>query len=133
MAKEGFLGGSNGETETFASLAKSFELSPEFQVIAGWDGIVRRVNPAFTQAFGFSTADLLDRQFAQLCHPDDRDGWQRQVTTAQALGQSSARVACRVRTKGGGYVNASWHVAVDAERRLVFAFGRPVGARAANA
>ena len=131
-ADEGSRLGMGEERDSIEALAQSFALSPEFQCVTGWDGIVRRVNPAFTAAFGHTSRDLLGRQFAQLCHPEDRPAWQGHVAAAQAAGRSSTRFSCRVRDLGPGYRNATWYLAADPVRRLIFAFGRHAGPGAAN-
>ena len=51
----------------------AFEVSPMASAIAGEDGRLRRVNPAFEALLGRTAADLIGRHFAELTHPDDRD------------------------------------------------------------
>ena len=61
------LRGAMGEWEWF------FEHSVEMMCIAGMDGRFRRVNPAFADALGYSTTELVSRPFFDFIHPDDQE------------------------------------------------------------
>jgi len=49
-----------------------FTLSIDLLLVAGYDGFFKHVNPAWTQTFGFSQAELMARPFLDFVHPDDR-------------------------------------------------------------
>jgi PAS domain S-box-containing protein len=63
------------------SFEEIFDLSLDLLCICGLDGYFRRVNPAFEQAFGYSTEELLSRPVLDVVHPDDR------ASVGDALGQ----------------------------------------------
>jgi PAS domain-containing protein len=50
-----------------------WNVSQDLLVIAGLDGTVLSVNPAWTAMLGWSEADLLGKSYNWLLHPDDRE------------------------------------------------------------
>jgi len=49
-----------------------FDLSLDLLCIAGFDGYFKRVNFAFEEAFGYTSAELMSRPFLDLVDPEDR-------------------------------------------------------------
>src|SRR3954447_15071176 len=74
-----------------------FEMSPALLAVAGLDGYLRRINPAF-EVFGYSREEWLSRPWTEFAHPSDRE---RTREAAESLGRGTAvgkldvRVVCR--------------------------------------
>ncbi|MDB6115216.1 MAG: domain S-box-containing protein [Lacunisphaera sp.] len=49
-----------------------FNHSLDMHCLAGLDGFLKRVNPAWTRTLGYSTGELLSRPLIELIHPEDR-------------------------------------------------------------
>ncbi len=49
-----------------------FTLSLDMFLVAGFDGVVKRVNPAWHRVLGYTEAELVSRPYLDLVHPDDR-------------------------------------------------------------
>lgn len=65
------VGGGSGVSPSESDLAELFALSPDLLCIAGLDGYLKRVNPAWEQALGYTAAELLSRPYLDFVHPDD--------------------------------------------------------------
>jgi len=63
--------------ELDALLACFFDLSADLLALAGLDGCMQSVNPAWAAVLGFSEDDLLGRRWIDLVHPDDRERVER--------------------------------------------------------
>jgi PAS domain S-box-containing protein len=63
---------SRGTSTWEPSFEEVFDLSLDLLCIGGLDGHFKRVNPAFEQAFGYSSEVLLSRPFLDFVHPEDR-------------------------------------------------------------
>jgi PAS domain S-box-containing protein len=63
-----------------------FEMSPALLAVAGFDGYLRRFNPAF-EVFGYSREELLSRPWIEFAHPNDRE---RMLEAAESLERGTA-------------------------------------------
>ena len=67
-------------TRTFEhELVRHFSQSLDLFCVAGYDGYLKLVNPAFQRILGLSEGELMTRPFLDLCHPDDIDDVRRAV------------------------------------------------------
>src|SRR5665213_3770480 len=49
-----------------------FSLSVDMLCVAGYDGFFKHLNSAWTQTLGFTDAELMERPFLDIIHPEDR-------------------------------------------------------------
>ncbi len=132
------LAGLNETTAAFArlhggrqraerELAGIFNLSLDLLCIAGTDGYLKRVNPAFEQTLGYTGDGLLARPYSAFVHPNDRA-----VTLAAqdvlASGKDVARFENRYLRKDGAECWLQWNSRSVPEEGLIYAAGRDVTA-----
>jgi two-component system cell cycle sensor histidine kinase/response regulator CckA len=102
-----------------------FTHSPDLVGVVGVDGGVRRVNPAFEAALGYSAAELHGFSMAALVHPADREA------TAAALaalpgGGAGAGFENRMWSKDGTERWISWRATAADEAGEFYVIGRDV-------
>ena len=132
------LAGLNETTAAFArlhsrrqraerELAGIFNLSLDLLCVAGTDGYLKRVNPAFEQTLGYSSDELLAKPYSAFVHPNDRA-----VTLAAqdvlASGKDVARFENRYLRKDGAECWLQWNARSVPDEGLIYAAGRDVTA-----
>jgi|GEM_PF-6040119 len=105
-----------------------FNLSLDPLCVAGFDGYFRQVNPAWTQALGWSEAELLSRPWLEFVHPEDRAATVK-AGDALASNQSAVGFENRYQHKDGSYRWFSWNSFPLSEARLIFAVVRDITER----
>src|SRR5919199_2929134 len=101
-----------------------FEMSPALLAVAGFDGYLRRFNPAF-ELFGYSREEVLSRPWVEFAHPDDRE----RMMQAAALLEGGANVVDlenRVVCRDGSLRWVQWSTRVVPEAGLFYAAGRDI-------
>jgi PAS domain S-box-containing protein len=103
---------------------RMFEMSPALLAVAGFDGHLRRFNPAF-EVFGYSREELLSRPWIEFAHPDDRE---RMLEAAASLerGADVAELVNRIVCRDGSLRWVEWGTRVVPEEGLFYAAGRDV-------
>src|SRR5215510_12146874 len=74
-----------------------FEMSPTLLGVAGFDGYLRRFNPAF-DVFGYSREELLSRPWIEFAHPADREQMLHAIASLERgadVAELENRVVCR--------------------------------------
>ena len=84
-----------------------WNVSQDLLVVADLTGTWLNVNPAATQALGWSEEEMIGRTVTWLLHPDDEAATYAQVETL-ARGNRTARFQNRLRRKDGSYRWMSW-------------------------
>ncbi|MFD2570179.1 PAS domain S-box protein [Spirosoma soli] len=105
------------ELETF------FEASLDLHCIAEADGTLLKINRSWETTFGYTTAEILSRNFMELVHPDDRQGTIdniRKIVDRLPLD----RVINRMRKKDGSYCLIEWNAI--AHENLIYASARDI-------
>ena len=102
-----------------------FDNALDMLCITDFDGRFRRLNPAWTEALGWSTAELTGRVSLELVHPDDRDRTSAE-TARLAEGTTTFSFENRYLTIDGSYRVLSWRSVPSVAHRIVFACARDV-------
>ncbi|MBI5239176.1 MAG: response regulator [Elusimicrobia bacterium] len=108
-----------------ARYAKFFDLSLDLLCIAGFDGSLKELNPAWEETLGYPRQELLGRPYAELVHPEDREA-AAAATRRLAGGEASVPFKGRWRCRDGSYRWLLWEARGDPEEKLIYAAGRDI-------
>ncbi|MFC3077475.1 GAF domain-containing protein [Phenylobacterium terrae] len=100
-----------------------FQLSSDLFAIAGFDGKLKVVNPAWERLLGYSRQELLSRPFIELIHPDDH-GSAAEMVAALLRGEPTISFEDRLVRADGTTVTVSWTAVPEGE--VFYAVGRDV-------
>ncbi|WP_200327739.1 bifunctional diguanylate cyclase/phosphodiesterase [Thiocystis violacea] len=108
--------------------AQFFGLSLHLFLIAGLDGTIRRVNPAWTELLGYRQDELVGRHLLDDVHPDDLDATRAEI---QALlqGRDSHYFENRYRCKDGSLRTLAWSATAPADSGLIYAAAQDITER----
>src|SRR4051812_19455675 len=101
-----------------------FEMSPALLAVAGFDGYLKRFNPAFA-VFGYSREELLSRPWIEFAHPDDRERMAHAAASLQR-GVDVVEVDNRVVCRDGSIRWVEWSTRVVPDEQHFYAAGRDV-------
>jgi PAS domain S-box-containing protein len=104
---------------------RMWRLSKDVMLVAGFDGRVEAVSPAFGSLLGWSEADVVGRNFLDLVHPDDQAITETQMGSL-GEGHYVYKFENRFRRKDGSWCLLSWSAAPDAA--FIHAIGRDITA-----
>jgi len=104
--------------------------SDELMGVAGFDGYLKSINPAWSRLLGIDDATILERPFLELIHPDDHSA-SRRATAQLARGERLARFEDRLMRADGGERVIAW-TAVPGEG-VFYVIGRDVTAERESA
>ncbi|WP_242153217.1 PAS domain-containing sensor histidine kinase [Sphingomonas sp. BAUL-RG-20F-R05-02] len=109
--------------ERTADRNRLWQLSLDAMLVAGFDGTIEAVNPAWTRVLGWTEAELVGHPFFAFIHPDDLDAT---ITAAMRIseGQAIGRFENRYRHKNGSYRDLLWAAGPGDDR--IIAVGRDV-------
>lgn len=110
--------------------ARYFEVSHDLVCTAGFDGVFRALNAAWSQTLGWSETELRSRPFLEFVHPDDREPTERK-TAGLAQGGSTVDFVNRYATSDGGWAWIDWRAVAVPEDGLIYASARDVTKRVA--
>jgi PAS domain S-box-containing protein len=100
-----------------------FTLSMDMLCIAGLDGYLKRVNPAFEKVLGYSAEELLASPVFDFVHPDDRA-----ATIAEyeklSTGEPTTFLENRFRCKDSSYKWVGWSYFPVPQEGLAYGVGR---------
>jgi PAS domain S-box-containing protein len=102
-----------------------FNLSLDLLCVAGFDGWLQQVSPAWTRCLGWTAQELTGRPMLDFVHPDDR-ALTLNVREKIHLGLPARGFENRYRGKDGAYRWLAWNVHPLPETKQVFAVGRDI-------
>ncbi|CAN7733323.1 PAS domain-containing protein [Caballeronia sp. LjRoot34] len=96
--------------------------SRDLFIVASSAGVLRAVNPAWTDILGFREDELIGKSFAEIVHPDDVEATEAALLSAARSGL--VRFENRNRHKDGSYRWVSWVAAPEGD--ALYGNGRDV-------
>lgn len=102
-----------------------FAHSPDLHCVMTPEGMLKRVNPAWTQVLGFAADELPGRPLAEFVHPDDRPRFLESLA-ALARGEDLTAFEARHLTRDGAERWILWNATPLPEQHLVVATGRDI-------
>lgn len=102
-----------------------WRVSRDLFCICGFDGIFQSINPAWAEALGYLSLDLIGRNCLDLIHPDDLSRTREEFVRLKTTGMIETDL--RIRASDGVYRWYSWTGV--AERDIFYASGRDITAR----
>jgi PAS domain S-box-containing protein len=109
--------------ERTAERDRIWRLSRDLFAVAGFDGKLRRVNPAWTTLLGYDPETLVGSNFSLLIHPDDRGNVQEMFRRLRG-GEVVERYEDRLRHMDGSWRWVSWTAAPEGD--AFYAIGRDI-------
>ncbi|BDS13719.1 PAS domain S-box protein [Aureispira anguillae] len=111
--------------ERGAELDRFFNLSMDMISVVTPDGYIKRINPAFSKALGYTEEELFSKPLLDLIHPEDLKGTRNQFTRLME-GDDIMNIENRCRTKNNEYRWMSWRIVLDKERQLIYSIARDI-------
>ena len=102
-----------------------FKLSLDLLCVASVDGYFLRLNPAWTQTFGYDEAELKASPFLDFVHPDDRAATTDAMSVLTA-GSHLINFENRYRARDGSYRWLDWAAAPFVDQGVIYAAARDV-------
>jgi two-component system cell cycle sensor histidine kinase/response regulator CckA len=122
VSKEVMAAASRAELRSRRNIAERFfNLTLDLFCVVGWDGTIKRSNPAWLQVLGWSSMELLSRPWQSFVHPDDLIAAQAISRQVVAHPSSPLVFEARFRAKGGSYRYLLWRAEPFPAERLIYA------------
>ncbi|MDY6950096.1 MAG: PAS domain S-box protein [Thermodesulfobacteriota bacterium] len=100
-------------------------LSQDLVCIAGIDGFLRYVNPAWERSFGYSQEELLSRPFLDFVHPDDHERNDAEVAKL-SKGLKTENFENRCIRKDGTVRHILWTATALPDEATIYCIGRDI-------
>jgi PAS domain S-box-containing protein len=108
-----------------ARYARFFDLSLDLLCIAGFDGYLKELNPAWKETLGHSRQELLAKPYVEFIHPEDQEdvlATVRQLVGGETAVSFKSRWLCR----DGSYRWILWEARSMSGEKLIYAAGRDI-------
>lgn len=102
-----------------------FTISPDILCVVGYDGCLKKVNPAITNILGYTSEELLDKSIIDFVHPDEVNGTKEKLKFL-SKGENIQYFENRWLTKNGKVKWFSWSCALNKEDKVVMAVVRDI-------
>ena len=102
-----------------------FNQSPDLLCIAGFDGIFKHLNPAWSPLLGWTNAEHQARPFLDFVHPDDRPATLAVMDQLDA-GTTTISLENRYRCKDGSWKWLRWTASSLLDQQEIYASARDV-------
>lgn len=110
-------------TDEETALYMFFRLSPDLFCIADTNGMLVKVNPAWTKVLGWSESELLSTPFLKFVHPEDVD--RTKMIMGEMAFDDIVRFHNRYKERDGSYAILEWN-ATAWNNGYCYASARPV-------
>jgi PAS domain S-box-containing protein len=111
-------------------LSRVFTLSLDMLCVAGFDGYLKKVNPAWQKTLGYTEAELQSRPYLDFVHPDDRE-MTRAEAAKMAEGHPVTYFENRYLHKDGTSRWLFWAATPFMDQQVIYAAARDVTERKA--
>jgi PAS domain S-box-containing protein len=112
------------QKEELKNFEKLFKLSNDLICIAGSDGYLKKVNPAFKSLLGWND-NFIKTSFFELIHPDDLQSTRDEIEKL-THGETTINFTHRFKTRSGGYKTLQWVATPEPSAGNLFAIARDV-------
>ena len=112
--------------EQMEAYGSFFETNSNLLCISGTDGVLQKINNAWTVALGYPVAELLGKKFLDYVHPDDYS-LTIAAMTALNCGEEISKFINRYHCADGSYRYLEWYAQKDGE--LIYGSARDVTER----
>jgi PAS domain S-box-containing protein len=100
-----------------------FSLTRDMLCVAGFDGYFKRVNPAWSEALGYTDEEMMTKPFIDFVHPDDKEKTLAQ-TANLTHGTEVVLFENRYRCKDGSYRWLLWSARPLVDDQLIYGSAR---------
>jgi PAS domain S-box-containing protein len=103
-----------------------FTLSVDMLCLSTFDGRILSFNPATENLLGWTTAEVSERPWADLVHPDDLGLAVANSTRMIQTGTQTVDMQIRIRCKDGSYRWVQWNIIPYPQEQIVYSAGRDI-------
>ncbi|MDW3652487.1 MAG: PAS domain-containing protein [Bacteroidia bacterium] len=101
-------------------ILRLFQHSLDPLCVAGFDGFLKIINPAFTDTLGYSEEELLSSSFLNFIHPEDQEKTLIEVHRLIDMQENSMDFVSRFRKKNEDYVYFQWNAVPDRQNQQIY-------------